>query len=46
MNGRFRLFVIDHDFASYLDISLDDILVKPVLFVTNPPVFHHTLSHP
>ena len=35
---RFRLFVSDNDYLSYVDVSLDTALVEPVVFVTNPPV--------
>ena len=38
VHSRFRLFISDNDYLSYVDVSLDTALVEPVVFVTNPPV--------
>lgn len=34
----FRLSVFDNDYMSYLDMNIDEALLKPVVMVTNPPV--------
>lgn len=36
--NSFRLFAFDNDYLSYVDVTLDEALVKPVLMITNPPV--------
>ena len=38
MSVSFRLSVFDNDYMSYLDMNIDEALLKPVVMVTNPPV--------
>ena len=34
----FRLAAFDNDYMSYLDLNIDEALLRPVVLVTNPPV--------
>ena len=42
---RFRLSAFDNDYMTYLDMNIDNALLKPVVMVTNPPVDILTVAH-
>lgn len=35
---RFRVFAIDNDYLNFVDVSLNEALIQPILLITNPPV--------
>lgn len=42
---RFRLSAFDNDYMTYLDMNIDNALLKPVVMVTNPPVGVPAVAH-
>ena len=42
---RFRLSAFDNDYMTYLDMNIDNALLKPVVMVTNPPVGVPAVTH-
>ena len=42
---RFRLSAFDNDYMTYLDMNIDNALLKPVFMVTNPPVGVPAVAH-
>ena len=44
MTRSFRLSAFDNDYMTYLDLNIDNALLKPVVMVTNPPVVVSALA--